>query len=264
MVKKLTVAPRIERGFKARGLTRREYAAVEEATAEKFGKDSRAYATVMDGVNHSNGTGSQFFFNTEAGLYLPEGKRVAQYDDLGRINDFDSEVFDGSFYIDTPQVVLRSKTLTYEKNNAQVLEHLVSQVQERELEFSTENPLLITGLGLRKDENGANHYGLLLDFTDETTAVNDERFAASKDTIEFGNSNRPLYAKQDGLSRVYLYGNGGVDSGDDDLQYSDDNGRVVVFDAEGVASEKAEFDAEMERHYATLKELRAKIDERLK
>ena len=33
------------------------------------------------------------------------------------------------------------------------------------------------------------------------------------------------------------FGGGGVDSDYDDLQYSDDDGRVVVFDAFGVASE---------------------------
>lgn len=37
-----------------------------------------------------------------------------------------------------------------------------------------------------------------------------------------------------GVSGVYLYGDGGLDSDGDGLAYSDDNGRVVVLDAEGV------------------------------
>jgi hypothetical protein len=212
------------------------YREVAKGTAEKFGEDSRAYQTVMNGINLESGAGSQFFFNTEAGLYLPEGERVARFDDLGRIADNPQgrDFFKG-IYTDTPELILRSEQASW-KSNKQVLENLVEQVRERGLEFSPDNPLVFANLELVRDDDSENPYGILLKIGEKTQIVNDTRFSCRNDEINLGNQLRRLSKKKDGLSRIYL-NRSGVDSSDDNLSYSVGNGRVVVFsDAEGVAA----------------------------
>lgn len=200
MTKSLEVEARMIEGFKAEIADAKLYQAIEQGSAEKFGKDSRAYQTVMNGVNTANGTGSQFFFNTEAGLYLPEGKRVMTLADMGRISDADKDqtFFDGSFYTDTPELVLRSATPSW-KHNAKILEQLVKQAEHRGLSFSPENPLVLSGLELARDENSDNPYGILLNITDATKTRNDNRFAYGNNRITTGSKERTLWTKKDGL-----------------------------------------------------------------
>jgi hypothetical protein len=259
MVKSIRVEP--QRGFEASVADVSLYKAVAEGTAEKFGDSSRAYQTIMNGIDSKTGTGSQFFFNTEAGLYLPKGKRVARFDDLSRVYGADSTFFEG-FYTDTSEIVLRSDTLS-RKENRQILENLVAQVKERGLEFSPENPLVLSGLRFVRDDSKDNHYGILLEMGDSTVAVNDPRFDYRKDTITFGNHSVKLWTKKEELSRVYFNGDGSVRSSNGDGRGSSGNGRVVVFDAEGVVSENLEFQT-IEKNYQTeLRQLREKIDVKL-
>ena len=241
MTKSIKVEPQVIRGFEASIADSKLYQEVAKGVAEKFGKDSRAYQTLMNGINTENGTGSQFFFNTEAELYLPGDQRVARLADLGKIYDADTSFFNG-IYTDTPELVLRTDTPSW-KNNTQILENLVGQARERGLEFSSDNPLVLSGLELTRDDNGDNYYGVLVQIGDNTVAVNDPRFAYGKDKIQFGNKKKTLWTKDKGLSRVCFVRGGGVDSDVDSLRYSLDDGRVVVFNAEGVASENSEFEA---------------------
>ena len=212
------------------------YGEIRAKTAEKFGEGSRAYATVMDGINPGKATGSQFFFNTEAGLYLPKGQRVATLDDWDAIWTSDPTFLRGN-YSDVSAIVLRSETPTYEKNT-QVLGDLAKQAKDRDLEFSPENPLIVRNPTLVADTRSENKYGLLIKLSEnpEDTS-NDSRFASETKSFEIGGSNSTLWTKSGGLSRVYLSRSGNVDSGNDDLSNSIVNGRVVVFDAEGVALE---------------------------
>ena len=85
MTKSIRREPRVIPGFEAKTADADFYKSVEEGTAKKFGKDSRAYKIIMNGINPQNATGSNFLFNTEAGLYLPEGKRVARVDEKLKI-----------------------------------------------------------------------------------------------------------------------------------------------------------------------------------
>lgn len=261
MAKELVVKP--TSGFRAYIAGSDLYKEVEQATAAKFGKDSRAYATIMKGINTVNATGSQFFFNNEAGLYLPRGQRVATFEDLDEISKHDNrQFFDGSFYTDTPELVLRTEIPSW-MNNTQILEHLVSQTRERGLEFSSENPLVLSGLELVSDDNQDNFYGILANITDETKTRNDPRFAYGNDQINLGNKSRKLWTKENGLSRVFLGRDGDVVSSSGDLSVSYDLGRVVIFDAEGVTNENEELESLMEEHYAKLRELRDRIDSQL-
>jgi len=221
MRKSIKVEPQVIRGFEASIADSKLYQEVAKGVAEKFGKDSRAYQTLMNGIDTKNGTGSQFFFNAEAELYLPEGQRVARLADLGKIYDADTSFFDG-IYTDTPELVLRTDTPSW-KNNTQILENLVEQARERGLKFSSDNPLVLSGLELTRDDNGDNYYGIL----------------------------------------VQINGNGFVGSSSGDLQGSGGDGRVAVFNAEGVASENSEFEAIEQKYKTELSALRDKVDAKL-
>jgi len=260
---KVSVPSRFEKGFTTDLVKSDVYKAVEKGAAEKFGVDSRAYKTITNRMVAENGTGSQFFFNTETGLYLPEGVRVSGVDDLARINSNAPEFFDGTFYTDTPELVLRTAKASYEQNT-QILEGLVSQVRQTGHEFSPERPLLISGLELVGDDNSQNPYGLQLKLTDKTTIQTDERFAHGKNSIPFGNGSKTLWTKKDGLSGVYLSRNGRVDSNDGGLAGSSGDGRVVSFDERSEShAEGVEFE-NLEREYLSkLENLRDRINTRL-
>jgi len=154
MSKKLVVPPRFESGFQADIAGSELYQRVAEETQRKFGRDSKQYYAVMDGINPENGTGSQFFFNTQLGLYLSEGQRVARFDDWGRIANDDltkpteKKFFDGTFWTVSTELILRTKTPSYEPNT-QFLDALVSQVGQEK--FSPDKPLRIFGFGLVED-----------------------------------------------------------------------------------------------------------------
>lgn len=238
MTDEVIVKSQVIEGFRAAKAKSDLYKTVAEGTAEKFGEDSRAYQTVINGVDAEAGTGSQFFFNTEVELYLPKGQRVVRRDDIGRINDADSSFFDGTFYTDTTELVLRTSTPSW-KNNAKILENLVEQAKKRGLKFSPDNPLVFSGLESVRDDDSKNPYGVLLQIGNQTAVTNDTRFAYGKDSIQLGNQSKKLWTKENGLSRVYLNRGGVVGSNDDNLRDSGDNGRVVVFDAEGVSNENS-------------------------
>ena len=261
MTKSIKVESQVIRGFEASIADSKLYQEVAKGMTEKFGKDSRAYQTLINGIDTKNGTGSQFFFNTETELYLPEGQRVPRLANLGKIYDTDTSFFNG-IYTDTPELVLRTDTPSW-KNNTQILENLVGQARERGLKFSSDNPLVLSGLELTRDDNRDNPYGILVQMGDNTVAVNDPRFAYGKNEIQVGNNTKTLWTKDKGLSRVYFGRSGLVDSGSDNLQGSNDNGRVVVFNAEGVASENSKFEAINQKYHSDLSALRDEINIKL-
>lgn len=212
------------------------YKETQAKAKERFGENSRAYNIIMSGINAKGGKGSQFFFNTELGLHLPKGQRVISLEDLERIyssSEADS-FFDGSFYTDIPEVILRTESASWDKNK-KILANLVKQVKAEDYKFSSENPLRISGLELVKDDDSKNKYGLSLKIGENTKIANDGRFAHANNKIKLGNQTKTLYTKEDGLSRLFLNGNLGLDSNYVNLADSCDDGRVVLTDAEGVA-----------------------------
>ena len=239
MIKEITIIPKNLSFPVARVLDKESqefYQKVSRKTAENFGKDSLAYKTITNGINTNNVTGSQFFWNTNLGLYLPKEKRVCSLNDWENINDLDENFF-RDFYTDSPQIVLRTDKTSYERN-APILKDLIEQVKGENYQFSSESPLILSNLDLIKDENTENRYGLLLKIGENTKIKNDERFVYSNNgkKIPFGDKQKTIYTRNDGLSRVYLYRGGDLIAGDGDLDNSDDFGRVVLLeDAEGVA-----------------------------
>ena len=211
------------------------YQEIQAKTAEKYGKDSLAYRTITNEIDTENVTGSQFFWNNNLGLYLSKNQRVISLEDMETINNLD-ETFFRDFYLDAPEIVLRTENLSYDKNKY-ILENLVKQVRGEKQEFDSENPLRISGLELVKDENSRNAYGLLLQVGQNTKMINDKRFANSNNRklIPFGEKQKTIYTKENDLSGVFVYGDGSLNSDGDGLAVSGGGGRVVVFDAEGIA-----------------------------
>ena len=210
--------------------SRELYQEAQAQAREKFGEDNRAYRTIMSGINTRNITGSQFFWNTNLNQYLPKAQRVISLEDMQAINDQD-ESFSEGFYTDVPEIVLRTDILSGERNK-HILTDLVKQVRGEGYEFSSENPLRISGLELVEDENLENDYGLLLRMGENTKIMNDERFACSNNgkQIPFGEKTKPIYTKEYGLSRVCLDWDGYLISENDNLGNSYDDGRVVIIE----------------------------------
>jgi len=207
------------------------YQEADRKTAEKFGKNSLAYKTITNGIARENVTGSQFFWNTNLGLYLPKTQKVILLEDMEQINDLDESFFKG-FCADPSQNVLRTEIPSYDKNKY-ILRHLIKQIKGEKYGFSSENPLIISNLELIKDRwNFGNEYGLLLKIGNDTKIQNDKRFAYLNNAkpIDFGEKTKTIYTKQNGLSGVYLYRGVDLYSWDDDLGISCDDGRVVVFE----------------------------------
>jgi len=237
MTKQIQIIPKNLVFPTARVLDKEDRELYQEAsrkTAEKFGKDSRAYKTITNGIDVENITGSQFFWNTNLGFYLPKNQKVISLQDAEEINNLYENFFNG-FYTDIPLIVLRTSTTSW-KPNKQILENLVKQVKGEKLSFSSDNPLVISNLELVKDKNPKNEYGLLLKIGSETKMENDSRFAYSNDSkrIPFGEKQKTFYTQENGLSGGFLSRYSNLISGYSNLSDSSDYGRVVLKDAEGI------------------------------
>jgi len=236
------------------------YQEVVKKTAEKFGENSSAYKTILNGINIKNVMGSQFFWNNNLNVYLPVEKRVMTLEDAENI-EFANPNFTRGIYVDTTNLCLRTKIPSRE-NNKQVLGYLERQLKAEKIngasiDFSFENPIILSDLELIKDSNSDNFYGIKLKIGDDTKIVYDKRFASKNDKIKLGNEKK-LWTKKDGLSRVYLGGDSCVFSNDVDLQNSYSLGRVVVVDAVGVAPEI------LESYYTKLEKNREQFENKIR
>lgn len=206
------------------------YKEVFAKTAEKYGKNTLAFKTITNGISVDNVTGSQFFWNANLGFYLPKNKRVISLEDAEAINNQDKSFFK-RFYTNTPEIILRTEIQTRKKEKY-ILKDLTSQVKGEGFEFSSENPLRISGLELVKDKNPRNQSGLLLKIGNDTKIINDKRFAHSNDKkqIQFGEKTKLIYTKENGLSKVGLDIEPYLHSYDGYLACSNDYGQVVIVD----------------------------------
>ena len=191
----------------ARVLNRKDrgfYQEVEAKTAEKFGINSLAYKTITNGINTQNVTGSQFFWNTNLGLYLPKNQRVVSLEDMEAINDLNEHFFD-EFVSDPAEILLKTENAPPSMNERYILKDLIRQINEQKFEFSLENPLRISGVELVKDENLENKCGLLMKIGSNTKIINDKRFANSGDfLIQFGKRQKKYYRDDFfGFTRIF-------------------------------------------------------------
>ena len=170
----------------------------------------------------------------------PLGLRVATLRDLSRPEVM--RLIKNNHYSDTPALVLRSTDDTHSKNST-----LIKQIAEEAEKRNVKLPVMVTGFDVAKSPEDKNGYGIILVPRDDFAVVNDERLDSKyhgksfSDVDELGlpnfdeNGSRTWYARNKGLSRLYLnrvldlYSDGGS------LANSSDSGRVVLVRAEGTA-----------------------------
>lgn len=205
------------------------------------GKDAKALydkvkETIKDGLWYNDGVmeGSSTFSSARTDSELrPLGIRVATLADLS--NSEVMEIIKGRHYSDTPAIVFRSMEDCYEPNKI-LIKTFAPLVEQKagKLEF----PCLVTGFDVVPSEDKG--YGLEIVARDDFAVRKDERLAGKyhgsnfSDVDEFGlpkfdkKGSRTWYARDEGLSRLYLYRDLILVSYIGDLSYSDDIGRVVL------------------------------------
>ena len=150
------------------------------------------------------------------------------------------------FYVDTA-LVLRSG----DNPNEYLAKDLIEQLNKRETPtFIAPTMIPLVGLDLRIDKNSSS--GLAFDVREDAEIIydkilnsDDKSFNSSDINFKTGlpkkldaSGNRRLWTRNSGLSRFYLGRDSNLDSDDSNLDNSNGNGRVVVTDAEGVATKK--------------------------
>ncbi len=187
-------------------------------------------------------TGSNVFAVARIDSILkPLGMRVANLRDLSR-PEVMARVKD-KHYTDTPALILRSTDDSYERNLPMIaqLVKVIEQANEK-----LQLPVMVTGFDVKQIRTRKG-YGLAIVPRDDFQAVSDERLSGSYDGKKFSdvdekgipkfdsNGKRTWYARSNGLSRLCLYRDLGLNSGDSDLANADGDGRVVLVSAEGTA-----------------------------
>jgi hypothetical protein len=143
----------------------------------------------------------------------------------------------GKHYIDSRNLVVRSREdPNWSKNNS-LLKTIYELAEQKE--GSIKHPFMIEGFNFVSNSEDKNGYGLNLVANSDFKVIQDERFDGKyngKSFSEFDelgipkfdkNGSRTWYAKDKGLSRLFLYGFLDLGSYDDILTDSGDVGRVV-------------------------------------
>lgn len=221
-------------------------------------------------LSYSNGVvkGSNPFAVVELGKSL----RLVTPSELELAVSINSDFFKGTY--EDIGLVLRSEGDSY-KPNDYIAKDLAEQIKKRIGKIGANNPTRISlkGLSLKEDVN--SEYGLSFVIGDDAEIIAVPEFAYTNDGRRFSrtdergvpifedNGSRTFYAREQGVSRLFLRRSLGLSSGDEGLAYSNDSGRVVVVDdAEGVSqnflddyktrlqSEREKQIAEVEQRYS--------------
>lgn len=172
-------------------------------------------------------------------LLRPYGIRVANLRDLSR-PEVMSMVKD-RHYTDTPALVLRTMDDSNSRN-LPLIKRIAEEVEKANGRL--ELPVMMTGFDIVTLENDSNRYGLDIVVRDDFKAVHDDRLKGEYNLKKFsevdelglpkfvGNGSRTWYARQKGVSRLYLDGDLGLGSGTEYLAISNDGGRVVLISGE--------------------------------
>jgi hypothetical protein len=163
------------------------------------------------------------------------GARTPNLRDLSRPEIM--KIAQGKHYIDSRNLVARSKEDSRWPQNNSLLKTIYELAEETE--GSLKHPFMIEGFSFVPDSEEKNNYGLKLVPDSDFKVVQDERFDGKyngerfSEVDEIGIPNfdkkgsRTWYAKNKGLSRLYLYRNLYLYSFSDYLASSYDDGRVV-------------------------------------
>jgi len=142
----------------------------------------------------------------------------------------------GKHYIDSRSLVARSLRDSFEKNNA-LLRRVYELAEEKE--GSIKGPFMVEGFDYVSD--GSKSYGVALaTFMPDFKVIQNERLDGINNGKKFNevdelglplftkDGTRTWYARNEGLSRLFLDRGLGLDSGSGNLANSNDNGRVVL------------------------------------
>jgi hypothetical protein len=191
----------------------------------------KGYQFISKNINPDKATGSNFFFVCLADEILGKDKKIANLDNW--VDMLTGGNFAKGVYFDSNQLILYSDKATFEKN--QYLINDLSKKLKGQIEYSPENPIIITGAKLKKSTAKDNQYGINLDIKD-AEVKNAPEFASSNNKIKMGNVEKRLWTKSNGLSWLCLY-ESGLYSYIDNLASSNSYGRVAVLNAKGVLPE---------------------------
>ncbi|MBI3623994.1 hypothetical protein HY212_08005 [Candidatus Pacearchaeota archaeon] len=194
-----------------------------------------------------------------------EGLRTASPADLERVLKTGTLPLQGQY--EDSALVLRDEG----DPNSYLASNLMTQVKARNSKQKMPAMIPLYSLDLVKDPDSP--HGLAFKLRDDAELIyapilseknNGKLFSKTDEPTglpkELGEGNRTLYTRNSGLSRVFLDGDLGLDSGYEYLAVSGGGGRVVVVSAEGAA------DAKLQEYTAKLESLRqqriAELDER--
>jgi len=230
MVFDITIAP--TNGFHATPADAALYQRVNDFLLGRLGGDSEGYKAMMRGFNIQGATGSNSPFVVAADELLQgTDKRILTLDDAVKIYADGQAIGKNHFegvYADIPQQIL------YSNDRSTFTGNLAGIASNQKVSYDQENPARFTGLKLSRGTSG----GITFEETNRTSVVSDPRFAYSNNgkEVDFGTLVK-VFTRDSGVSGLFA-GNYGLGAGYDDLTDSDDDGRVVVVDAEGVANKK--------------------------
>ncbi len=189
------------------------------------------------------------------------GLRVANLVDLSRPEVM--EMVRGKYYSDIPALILRSIEDSHAPNRA-IISQLVPVVEQRQ--GTLKLPVIINGFDAVSSEGGEGYKWTIVP-RDDFSVIQDERLdgkyngARFSDVDELGlpkfdkGGSRTFYARNQGISRLYLDRYLDLNSYNEYLAYSDEVGRVVVVSGEAAGENFA-------RQYAN--KLKAEQDARKK
>ncbi|MCX6749379.1 MAG: hypothetical protein NTW17_01375 [Candidatus Pacearchaeota archaeon] len=163
------------------------------------------------------------------------GARTPNLRDLSRPEIM--RIAQGEYYIDSRNLVARSRTdSAWGKNNS--LLKTIYELAEQKLGRIT-GSFMIDGFNFVPNSEDTGGYGLSLVAKPDFDVVQDERLDGEHNGKRFSevdelglpkfysNGSRMWYAKSEGLSRLYLDWDLGLNSSSNSLAYSNDYGRVV-------------------------------------
>lgn len=200
------------------------------------GKDNPAYMT-----------GSNTFANARLdNLVRPFNMRVATLSDLS--NPRVLSMVQGKHYSDTPAFVVQSNKDSREQNRG-ILKQVTELAENKA--GSIKYPFMVTGFDVTPSEEDRAGYGLKVVARPDFNVLTDERLSHKNsekqftDVDELGlpkfdkDGKRQFFAKDNGISRLYLDSGLGLVADGGDLAGSGGGGRVVLVSGEATGADFA-------------------------
>jgi len=244
-------APMILRNVpRVRTLAAKEVLPAYKEEAEKYIRDTpedyrdrvRGSLDVLNENSEGDLTGSNAFANILLQKVLPKTLRLATMADIGSaLTENSEQEFSRGCYADTG-VCFRAKA-NVSQSTEPLADRLERQLKKRNIILPTPQVIYSLGLSLRRNSN--SEFGLVYDLTDSAEIIDAPELVSNGKFNRFSDKGIPILdvkgkrtsypTSGSRLSRFGLDDDGNAGSGWGNLLSSNDSGRVVVVDAEGVA-----------------------------